>query len=614
MTEIPCNNFREKIPCDNINLSDDLNDINNISTEDSIFASKNKYKNSIFYDQISNLIDDYEKISVADSLSNIDKDLLAKNAIALNEYLANQRNKNFTISDEDTSVLNTYSLEQSPIVDEGLYEDPLPDSFQITDLKEVVSSSQLPDDSFSGFDPLSDEEIPINFISLPFEKAFPNLNSRLVQLPFITTSELIDFYDYAYISENQFSAYITVSNPTNLLKTLDLFYSPNNISQSSMGSFCSLVTGIFAKFDKLKGIFNDIKGFVKDFSNLINSIRTFSFTKAAAKALIEALKKQVLRLVDKLIESVRAKITNFLATIGIDEEFIHNTNAIIQKISNLKSKVDDFFSELSVKNIKETVKALISYAAGTFENLDLEEAQFLILRFCTFIGEMERLFNSFLNPFKDLQTSYNSSISVLRSAGNLATAGAIAAGATRFDNSQISAGAFAVNNIPSSRFSGSETSSGNGNARSLPPRPRRVVNVTDQELQEITSNNFSYESVLRGNSYIRYNPGPQSAAMGSAGWNNVLTTEKVMLLRLAKRWGSTIVINSAWRTFGAENSWHKSGQAFDISLPPSRHDAFARMAVEEGFGGFGSYPTFIHIDSRNDPRGVRIYLRGSIRF
>jgi len=147
------------------------------------------------------------------------------------------------------------------------------------------------------------------------------------------------------------------------------------------------------------------------------------------------------------------------------------------------------------------------------------------------------LFNSFLNPFKDLQRSYDSSLTVLRSAGNLATAGAIAAGATRFDNSQINAGAFAVNNIPSSRYSGSQTPTGNGNARSLPPRPRRVVNVTTQELQEIASTGFSYEAVLSGNSYIRYRPGPQSAAMGSAGWNNVLLTEKVMLLRLAKRWG-----------------------------------------------------------------------------
>jgi len=579
MAEIPCNDFKEEIPCDNINLPDDIND----SLPDGIFAAKDKYKNSPLYDQISNLIDGYEKIAVADSLDGIDKDLLAKNTIALNNYLANQKNKTFIIAVEDTTSLDILPIEQQ-------------------------------DDFYAGFKSLSSEEITIDYNSASFNEAYPNLSDRLNQLPFITTAELIGFYDYSYINQDHFSAYLTVANPTNLLKTLDFFYSADNISQSSMGSFCSLVTGVFAKFDKLQGIFSDIKSFVGDFTDIVNSIREFSLSKLSARALLESLKKRILRLVDKLVESIKAKLANLLATIGIDEEFIYNTKAISEKIIDLKTKAEDFFSDLSVENIKKTVSALISYASSTFENLDLEEAQFLILRFCSFIGEMEQLFNSFLNPFKDLQRSYDSSLTVLRSAGNLATAGAIAAGATRFDNSQINAGAFAVNNIPSSRYSGSQTPTGNGNARSLPPRPRRVVNVTTQELQEIASTGFSYEAVLSGNSYIRYRPGPQSAAMGSAGWNNVLLTEKVMLLRLAKRWGSTIVINSAWRTFGAENSWHKSGQAFDISLPPNRHDTFARMAVEEGFGGFGSYPTFIHIDSRNDSRGVRVYLRGSIRF
>jgi len=579
MAEIPCNDFKEEIPCDNINLPDDIND----SLPDGIFAAKDKYKNSPLYDQISNLIDGYEKIAVADSLDGIDKDLLAKNTIALNNYLANQKNKTFIIAVEDTTSLDILPIEQQ-------------------------------DDFYAGFKSLSSEEITIDYNSASFNEAYPNLSDRLNQLPFITTAELIGFYDYSYINQDHFSAYLTVANPTNLLKTLDFFYSADNISQSSMGSFCSLVTGVFAKFDKLQGIFSDIKSFVGDFTDIVNSIREFSLSKLSARALLESLKKRILRLVDKLVESIKAKLANLLATIGIDEEFIYNTKAISKKIIDLKTKAEDFFSDLSVENIKKTVSALISYASSTFENLDLEEAQFLILRFCSFIGEMEQLFNSFLNPFKDLQRSYDSSLTVLRSAGNLATAGAIAAGATRFDTSQINAGAFAVNNIPSSRYSGSQTPTGNGNARSLPPRPRRVVTFTTQELQEIASTGFSYEAVLSGNSYIRYRPGPQSAAMGSAGWNNVLLTEKVMLLRLAKRWGSTIVINSAWRTFGAENSWHKSGQAFDISLPPNRHDTFARMAVEEGFGGFGSYPTFIHIDSRNDSRGVRVYLRGSIRF
>jgi len=146
----------------------------------------------------------------------------------------------------------------------------------------------------------------------------------------------------------------------------------------------------FAKFDKLQGIFSDIKSFVGDFTDIVNSIREFSLSKLSARALIESLKKRILRLVDKLVESIKAKLANLLATIGIDEEFIYNTKAISEKIIDLKTKAEDFFSDLSVENIKKTVSALISYASSTFENLDLEEAQFLILRFCSFIGEMEQ--------------------------------------------------------------------------------------------------------------------------------------------------------------------------------------------------------------------------------
>jgi hypothetical protein len=607
MSEVTINSIKEVIPCDNINLSE-----KDVVSKNSIFASKEKYKNSIFYEQISGLIDNYEKISVADSLSNIDKDLLSSNTIALNEFIVDQKNKMFIVCREDTTELNNYSLEQL-LINQSLYNDPLPESFDLDDLIKPVSSSQMPLNSIRGFSPVSDDELPVNCSSLNFSDAYPNLNERLKQLPFITTAELIDFYDYSFVNQENFSSYLTVSSPDNLLKTLDLFYSPENISKTSMGSFCSLVTSVFEKFDKLKGSFNDIKSFVKDFSDLINSVRNFSFTKITAKSLIESLKKQILRLIDKLVESTKIKISGILSAINIDNSYNYNTGPIARKIIRQKATTDDFFSDFSIKNIKDTIKALISYSAATFENFDLEEAQFIILRFCSFIGEMEKLFESFINPFKDIQSSYSNSLSILRSSGNLATAGAIASGATRFDGSTINSGAFAVNNVPKSRFFGSETPTGISD-NGIAPRARRVINPTSAEIQEITSENFTYEAVLRGNTYIHYRPGKQSAAMGSAGWNNVLEIEKIMLLRLAKKWGSIVTINSAWRTFGAENSWHKSGQAFDISLPPNRHDSFARMAIEEGFGGFGSYPTFIHIDSRNDSRGVRVYLQGALNF
>jgi hypothetical protein len=504
---------------------------------------ESKYKDSLFYDEIEKLIADYEKTSVFDALQNIDKKLLTENSIAINKFIQSEKNK----------------------ID--------------------------PSDGGTGTDTSS------------FSSSYPNLNERLNALPIITTAEIIDFDSFSFIGQESFINTINSSRPDLLLSTLNTFFAPQNISKTAMGSFCALVPNIFAKLNMIKNIFSDIQSFANYFSSILQKIQNFSLSGFTVAALIDRLKSQILGLVDKLVEDIKTKIANFANGIKdfIKSEFLFVQTAIFEKITTLKSNIDEFLSDLSVAKMKAKIEGLITHAISTFESLDLEEIQFLILRFCGFIGEMENLFGKKLKPFEDIQSSYNSSYNILQVSGNNSTARAIAAGAIRYNTAQISAGITTVRSIP-------------GGVSSAGPRARRVIEPTAEEISDLATN-YSYEKVRAGTNLILYAPGPQSAAGGAAGWNNVLMLEKIMLLRLAKRWGRQIRINSAWRTFGVPRSWHKSGQAFDLNITPSDHDQFARLALLEGFGGIGSYDgtdglgRFIHIDSRTP---TLIYRRGTI--
>ena len=77
------------------------------------------------------------------------------------------------------------------------------------------------------------------------------------------------------------------------------------------------------------------------------------------------------------------------------------------------------------------------------------------------------------------------------------------------------------------------------------------------------------------------------------------------LQALRREWGRPIVITSGYRSpaynrrvGGVAQSKHLQGIAFDCLMLPDQQDAFKAMAVRHGFGGIGTYDTFIHIDTR----------------
>ena len=68
-------------------------------------------------------------------------------------------------------------------------------------------------------------------------------------------------------------------------------------------------------------------------------------------------------------------------------------------------------------------------------------------------------------------------------------------------------------------------------------------------------------------------------------------------------------INSAYRSRlhnarvgGAPKSAHRSGIAFDIALAGHDRKKLLRFCQEAGFGSFGLYKTFLHVDTRRGRR------------
>ena len=66
-------------------------------------------------------------------------------------------------------------------------------------------------------------------------------------------------------------------------------------------------------------------------------------------------------------------------------------------------------------------------------------------------------------------------------------------------------------------------------------------------------------------------------------------------------------INSSYRSRlhnarvgGAPKSAHREGIAFDISLRGHDRNELLRQCREAGFGSFGKYKTFLHVDTRRN--------------
>lgn len=445
-----------------------------------------------------------------------------------------------------------------------------------------------------------------------FATTYPYLEERIDLTPFLTPAETQTFIDTYLYEPYSFASVLTPYN-SNVLVSLDDYFGPSNFSSSGMSSFCSLVPNIFAQFQQLRDAFGQVQSFVADFTQLLSDIQDFSLA-----GMLETLKQQMLSIVDQMVAKVKARIAEFTSFFTEVSNFRFNLNGVHAKVIKEKEKIQALISDPSIDNLKLTLEGALSFASSLFESLKIEEIQFLILRFCELISNLENFFDDVTRPLQDTMDNYTNSFNALKGAGSYREARAIAAGAIRFGSAQKIEGIKAAEAIPATDWPGSD---GIGEGGVVPgggavrQRSARAEPISAQEADE-AGQYMTYEAVyLNANSpYVLYQPGPDSSREGRLGWDNVQPLEKVMLMRLAKALGTRLRINSAWRSLETQakirsqssnpssipkSGYHQAGQAFDVSRQSfGNENTFINTARSLGFGGIGRYDTFIHIDSR----------------
>jgi hypothetical protein len=385
-----------------------------------------------------------------------------------------------------------------------------------------------------------------------------------------------------------------VSNPK---KVLSLFntYVNGAFSKSSMGSFCELAPSIFGA---VANFFTSVRNLANTITDIINSIQNFSLA-----SLLDSLKKKILDVVNSAINKVKSIIENLSLQGVMDQAQEIFQTRVLYQFKQIKDQALAFFEKDNVESFTKRIEGLISYATGLFKNIDIEEIQFLIYRFCSFINQVENIINGVRNPIDAFSNRYISTYNLLKVRSDLNTASAVAAGAKRFNNDEVYAGA--ISGI------GAETAVGNAE----PP--------SQAEVDGVTSWNDG-----NGDGRITFVGGARDRGIES--WTRVTPNTRVLAMRLQAKFGRQLKITSAYRSTETQrqiiqkavndgkypsfeaaiaskkyarpgNSLHEKGTALDVQwdgFNSSSKAEFIRIAREVGFSGIGGgYDTFVHIDT-----------------
>jgi hypothetical protein len=426
--------------------------------------------------------------------------------------------------------------------------------------------------------------------SLNLPQNYPFVKDRLDKGVAITPIEYSFFMEDVSYNPITIQGAIT-SNPRNVLSLYNAHIN-GNFSQSAMGTFCQLAPSIFGA---IAGFFTAVRAFANKITDIINKIQNFSLS-----SLIDNLKTKILSVIESTIDKVKRIVENFSidGLISQANQFFHDK--IAGKFYLLKTKAMKFFESLNIENFKKTIEGLISYATNIFKDPKIEEIQFLIYRFCSFITQVESIINSVKNPLEDFSNRYVYAGNILGSNSSVNTASAVAAGAKRPVEDDISA--TIANGISLETARGNQPPPSTDEYKNLPP-----------------FNDGKGDSRVGFEGNWLNPPGPGcSGGMGSEGWeweSQIFLDSKVYLMRVYKEFSrrtgvNRIIVNSAYRSpkyneclrkrgvKASKTSNHMQGIAFDIKWAgyPNNRNEFIEVARSFGFKGIGIYSGFTHID------------------
>lgn len=409
----------------------------------------------------------------------------------------------------------------------------------------------------------------INEVDYPL--LFERIETGVIFSP-IEIAEFIKEFGYTPTTLSVQSAIITPKLSTEL----DAYYT-KNFTRSTMKSFCDVLPKIFGAIGAFFTALDKI-------GDLINSLKNFALNFSLA-GLLKQLKSKILNVIDKIVEKVKNMLNNFSIKNVLNQVSSFVSESIAAAFQKIQETAKSFFDGLNIENLKKQLEALIDYATNIFKDPKIEEIQYLLLRFCSFIASIENGIGAIITPVSNFVNSYSSARSTLVASGNANTARAVRAGAIRYDTPRREQG---INTV-------TQTQEEYGNA---PP-------LTAQDFEGITPWNDG-----NGDSRIKF-IGRWPSVLGRDGWERVDQRVRAQLMQVQRDFGKQLNINSGWRSAAynsglrgaARNSFHLQGLALDISWSgynSLERERFIRIAKYYGFKGIGRYGpangNFVHID------------------
>lgn len=387
---------------------------------------------------------------------------------------------------------------------------------------------------------------------------------------------------------------VSASTPSNVSKyfeQLDLYYN-DNFAASLSGGFCSAFGG------KLLELASLVSGAV----NLINQLKNFTISGALILAKLNSIKEILNNLVDSLKEKLLQQINNIVEKLATFKNMVISAaKAIGKKITQAKN----FFSDLNMTNIKEKIEGIIAKMAGGYEEITPEVIAYILFRLCKLTEIVSAFMQSPVDGLKSVMNAYAVQSALFTNFSTASTAEAVRDGYFRRDPFDLAA----------ERDRAIETSNISGISTYVSRAPtaeeiQMAFEIKAATKEQIFSNSFAASSLI---SFERL--GPKGIDDIPFSWQRIEVGTLTRIFIVAKRLNTKLYINNAWRSYATQqrikaedpsaasagSSRHESGQALDVSMrgrTDEFRNNFIRAASEEGYNGIGTYPTFIHVDTR----------------
>ena len=427
------------------------------------------------------------------------------------------------------------------------------------------------------------------FTSIPNRTDYPMLNDRIIQGP-ITIYEYADFIDNSGFNIN--TVYTALLTGITSVSEIDLFsqlnyYYTDNMAASIEGGFCSTFNGVLTKLTSLLSAGSKL---ISDLQNFIGNVT----------AQLQAMKNIMFNLVDTLVNAMKEQIA---AVINKVNSLAATAVAAINAMRNKIQKAQAFFEDVRINGLKAALEELIAGLAGNYEELTPEVIAYLLFRLCQLLEMISNFLKAPVDGLKSFVNKFVFEQTRLTNFSNIARLESVHAGLYRMDPFTITS---------TREEMARNINSGASRPDGLTGSTYVTLPISEEEVQLLNS------LTENGNQYIQWSPqvlnmgANESDADPGDGWKKVNGDLLIRAMRIAKRMGARLYINSGYRSpqynakqpGAAKGSQHQSGKALDVSMTNSKglsnteamRNKFIQIASQEGIGGIGAYSTFIHID------------------